>query len=76
MQVWHPQPVNLTLPIESLQECGDAPLAADGKQATLVKNHVAVAAWGHRCDDRHHGLIDALKRQQGITINGTISEQH
>jgi hypothetical protein len=71
MQASPPPLVNLTLPTDALQECGDAPLAADGKWATLMKNHVAVAAWGHRCEDRHHGLIDAVRKQQGITINGT-----
>ena len=62
--------VNLTLPADALRDCADAPLAEDGKWATLMRNHVDVADWGHQCSDKHTSLINALSTQQGITING------
>lgn len=75
MPVSPTQPVNLTLPVEAMQPCGLPPMARDGKWDTLHRNHVDVAAWGHLCSDRHDGLIDSLKHQQGITINGTSTKR-
>lgn len=62
--------VPLSLDNDSLSECPELPQPTDGKPSTLMENHVAVTKLYHDCKTNHHTLIQGIKSQHGITVNG------
>lgn len=53
-----------------LQEpCEPLPILDDGKQSTLLSNHIDTARLYHLCKQRHSGLVKSIMSQQGVASN-------
>lgn len=65
------QSTQITLDQSTMQKYAtQLPQPADGKQSTLLQNHVLSAQLYHQCAIDHNALIDGIYSQRGIVING------
>lgn len=48
------------------EECSPLPVLPDGKQSSLLVNHVETARLYHLCKQRHSNLVHAIEEQRGV----------